>query len=83
METEATIFVKLSQAFVDWLASMGIPTDWAIIIKAVIFSSVILLTELLRREHSPLRRELQTADESVGDPVANAGSVVDRIQCRR
>ncbi len=43
METEATFFIKLSQAFVNWLSNMGIPTDWAVIIKAVIFSIVILL----------------------------------------
>lgn len=43
METEATFFLKLSQAFVNWLSNMGIPTDWAVIIKAVIFSIVILL----------------------------------------
>ncbi len=43
METEATFFIKLSQAFVNWLSDLGIPTDWAVIIKAVIFSIVILL----------------------------------------
>ena len=43
METEATFFIKLNQAFVNWLSNMGIPTDWAVIIKAVIFSNVILL----------------------------------------
>jgi len=43
METEATFFIKLSQVFVNWLSDLGIPTDWAVIIKAVIFSIVILL----------------------------------------
>ncbi len=47
METEAAFFIKLSQAFVDWLASIGIPTDWAVVIKAVIFSIVILLLSIV------------------------------------
>lgn len=47
METEGTIFINLSQAFVEWLANMGIPTDWAVIIKSVMFSFVILLLSIL------------------------------------
>ncbi len=47
METETTFFIKLSQAFVEWLSNMGIPTDWAVIIKAVIFSIVILVLSVV------------------------------------
>jgi len=47
MDTEATIFLKINQAFVDLLIKIGIPEDWAIIVKAVLFSIVILFLSML------------------------------------
>ena len=47
MDNEITIFLRLSQLFVGWLTDMGIPSDWAIVIKAVVFSCVILILSML------------------------------------
>jgi len=47
MDNEITIFIKLSQLFVEWLTNLGIPADWAVVIKAVVFSCVILFISML------------------------------------
>ena len=47
MDNEITIFVRLSQLFIEWLTGMGIPSDWAVVIKAVVFSCIILFLSML------------------------------------
>ena len=47
MDSEATIFLKINQAFVDLLIKIGIPEDWAIIVKTVLFSIAILFLSML------------------------------------